>query len=110
MADGVHRTRGTIISHLDPHLPFVPSFLVTFVLKVLSPYAWRAMQKVMSDWFDPALITDGGNHMSKGRGQWGVPHAGTHLRRIAEQPELYAAVQQRVERYMHHHFGQGQTL
>jgi hypothetical protein len=97
-ADGKHRTLGTIISHLDPHLPFVPAFLVTFVLKVLSPYAWRAMQKVMSDWFNPDLVSNPGTLRR-------VPHAGTHLKRIAEQPELYSAVQERVEQYMAHHFG-----
>lgn len=45
-ADGKPRTKGTVVAHLDPRLPFVPSFLVNFMLKVASPFAFKMMKKV----------------------------------------------------------------
>ena len=45
-ADGKHRVRASAIAHLNPHLPFVPGFLVNFVLKVASPFGFRMMKKV----------------------------------------------------------------
>jgi hypothetical protein len=84
------RTKGTIVTHMDPHLPYVPTFLVSWVLAVLSPYAWRSIQRVMAEWFDPAVFLSLPPRKRS-------PHAGTHLQRIASQPELYAVIQQRME-------------
>ena len=47
-ADGKHRTRATAMAHINPHLPFVPAFLVNFILRVASPFAYRMMSKVSS--------------------------------------------------------------
>ncbi len=89
----MQRTKGTVVTHMDPHLPYVPTFLVSWVLKVVSPYAWRSIQRVMSEWFDPAVFLAGPARKRS-------PHAGTHLERIASHPELYAVVQQRMEQYL----------
>ena len=45
-ADGKHCVRASAIAHLNPHLPFVPGFLVNFVLKVASPFGFCMMKKV----------------------------------------------------------------
>ncbi len=34
------------MAHINPHLPFVPAFLVNFILRVASPFAYRMMSKV----------------------------------------------------------------
>ena len=34
---GVPRTEGSLLIHLDPHIPFIPAFLLNFVLGVLAP-------------------------------------------------------------------------
>ena len=34
------------MAHLEPRLPYVPSFLVNFILKVASPIVLGAVQKV----------------------------------------------------------------
>lgn len=44
------RTDCWLIVHMDPHLPFVPSMLVNFVLSVLTPYLYRVICKVGSPW------------------------------------------------------------
>ena len=43
--------KATLICHSDPHLPFVPSPVMHFVLRTLAPFAFRQMQKV-----GPALL------------------------------------------------------
>lgn len=35
--DGTSRTEGSLLLHLDPHIPFIPAFLLNFVLGVLAP-------------------------------------------------------------------------
>ena len=35
--DGSPRTEGSLLLHLDPHIPFLPAFLLNFVLGVLAP-------------------------------------------------------------------------
>ena len=37
--------KATLICHSDPHLPFVPSPVMHFVLRTLAPFAFRQMQK-----------------------------------------------------------------
>ena len=36
-ADGTPRTEGTMMIHMDPHIPYIPAFLLNFVLGVLAP-------------------------------------------------------------------------
>ena len=45
-ADGTPRTKGTILAHLEPRLAYVPGFLVTFILRVASSFAYSAVKKV----------------------------------------------------------------
>jgi hypothetical protein len=35
-----------VMGHLNPRLPYVPAFLVNFVLKVASPVIFKLMKKV----------------------------------------------------------------
>lgn len=35
--DGSPRTEGSLLVHIDPHIPFLPAFLLNFVLGVLAP-------------------------------------------------------------------------
>ena len=34
----------SIVARLDPHLPFVPGFLVSFLLKVVAPYIYKQVR------------------------------------------------------------------
>jgi len=45
------RTHATLVARLDPRLPYVPAFLVTWFLKVLSPAVRRAVQAACEAWF-----------------------------------------------------------
>ncbi|KAK9845253.1 hypothetical protein WJX81_001330 [Elliptochloris bilobata] len=40
-------TQVRIIARLDPRLPFVPGFLISFLLKVVAPYVYRQVQQVL---------------------------------------------------------------
>ena len=55
-AEGKHRVRASAIAHLNPHLPFVPGFLVNFVLKVASPFGFKMMKKVSTSLFTAADV------------------------------------------------------
>ena len=44
--DGTPRTKGTILAHLEPRLSYVPGFLVTFILRISSSFAYTAVKKV----------------------------------------------------------------
>ena len=35
-----------IVARLDPRLPFVPGFLIAFVLKVAAPYIYRQVRSL----------------------------------------------------------------
>ena len=39
--DGTPRTEAALMVHLDPHIPFIPAFLLNFVLGVLAPYIFN---------------------------------------------------------------------
>lgn len=39
-------TRVRIVARLDPRLPFVPGFLIAFVLKVAAPYIFRQVRSL----------------------------------------------------------------
>ena len=41
VADGRQRCRCAVLAHLNPHVPHVPGFLITFVLKVCPNAARR---------------------------------------------------------------------
>lgn len=78
-ADGAPRTEGSLLIHLDPHIPFIPAFLLNFVLGVLAPYIFNQMKKVLDGSFaDPQ---------------------GEYSRRIAAQPQLYGLVRRRMAEY-----------
>ena len=76
IADGKTRTKGTMLIHLDPRVPFVPGWLMSFVLKVMSPFAYKQMVELLQNTFnDPNAV---------------IPS------RMAEKPELYARLHDRV--------------
>lgn len=44
--DGTPRTEAALMVHLDPHIPFIPAFLLNFVLGVLAPYIFNQVRLV----------------------------------------------------------------
>ena len=52
-AGGQRSCKATMVCHSDPHLPYVPSPVMHFVLRTLAPFAFRQMHKVCSA---PALL------------------------------------------------------
>ncbi|BDA43839.1 hypothetical protein COCOBI_05-0180 [Coccomyxa sp. Obi] len=84
-ADGTPRTRGIVMGHLNPRLPFVPGFLVNFVLKVASPVIFKLMKKAVAELFqDPE---------------------GEFCRRMRAKPEVYAATRMRTLALMKKFYG-----
>ncbi|KAI7841817.1 hypothetical protein COHA_004346 [Chlorella ohadii] len=77
--DGTPRTEAALMVHLDPHIPFIPAFLLNFVLGVLAPYIFNQMRHVLDTLF--------------------ADKAGTYMQRIAAQPHLYQYVRQRLSQY-----------
>ena len=89
VAEGKPRTKGTIMARIDPHLPHVPQFLVTFVLSVLAPFAHRMIKQLLrKDFADPSK---------------------PFPRRMAAQPELYDRVRETVAEGLAKHYGIGVT-
>ncbi len=80
VADGTPRTRGSMLAIIDPHLPMVPTFLINFVLRVLSPWVYSAMKKLLTN-----IFSDPSNEFPK---------------RVARKTELYGLVRQRVAEFM----------
>ncbi|KAK9818228.1 hypothetical protein WJX72_009079 [[Myrmecia] bisecta] len=78
--DGKARTRGTMLAHVDPQLPFVPAVLVNFVLKVMSPFAYNQMKAVLRDTF--------------ARADAPLPM------RVKAKPHIYARVMARVAEFI----------
>ena len=65
-----------MLIHLDPRVPFVPGWLMSFVLKVMSPFAYSQMVELLRDTFrDPNAA---------------IPQ------RMAAKPELYARLRERT--------------
>ena len=78
-ADGQQRVRAEVLVHMQPPVKHVPSVLLNFVLKVMSPFIYSTMRKVLSSHFqspDQALPT-----------------------RIRQKPELYALIGPRVQQF-----------
>lgn len=65
-----------MLVHLDPKVAFVPSWLMTFILKVMSPFAYKQMVQVLESTFSD-------------------PNAELP-RRMAAKPELYARLHERT--------------
>ncbi|KAK9842693.1 hypothetical protein WJX74_000794 [Apatococcus lobatus] len=74
--DGKPRTKGSMLVHLDPKVSFVPSWLMTFILKVMSPFAYKQMVQVLEEAFSNPNAE--------------IP------RRMAAKPELYARLHERT--------------
>ena len=80
-AGGQERVRASVIVHMDPHIKHVPSVLLKFVLKIMSPYVFDTMQQVLQSEFsspDKVLPT-----------------------RMRQKPELYGLVGPRIAEYIH---------
>jgi hypothetical protein len=46
-----------MLAHIDPHIPFIPAFLLNFVLGVLAPYVFNQVRRAAK--------------MAEARGSWG---------------------------------------
>ena len=80
-ADGQERVRASVLVHMDPRIKHVPSVLLNFVLKVMSPFIFGTIQKVLKSEFsspDKVLPT-----------------------RMREKPELYGLIGPRIAEYIH---------
>ena len=94
----------TLAVSLDPRLPYVPRFLVAWVLRVLSPTVLRAVQRVMATWFEEEVgVEDGGSPrrapehaLSRSRSH-PTKHAGALTARIAARRPEYDAIQALVD-------------
>lgn len=73
---GKQLTEAHLMVYLDPHIPFVPGFLVNFVLGILAPYIARQMNKVLNRAF--------------------ADLKGEYNQRVAQRPELYERINRRV--------------
>ncbi|KAL3137283.1 hypothetical protein ABBQ32_006825 [Trebouxia sp. C0010 RCD-2024] len=79
---GQGRVRASVVVHMDPHIKHVPAGLITFVLKIMSPFLFSTIQKVLKSEFDsPSKV---------------LPT------RMREKPELYGLIRPRIEEYIHH--------
>ena len=66
---------------MDPHIKHVPAALITFVLKIMSPFLFNTIQKVLKSEFDsPEKV---------------LPT------RMREKPELYGLIAPRIDEYIH---------
>lgn len=80
-ASGQGRVRASVITHMDPHIKHVPAMLLNFVLKVMSPFIFGTIQKVLkSEFSSPDKV---------------LPS------RMREKPELYGLVSPRIAEYIH---------
>lgn len=79
---GQGRVRASVVVHVDPHIKRVPAALITFVLKIMSPFLFNTIQKVLKSEFD-----------SPGKD---LPT------RMREKPELYGLIAPRIDEYVHH--------
>jgi hypothetical protein len=71
-----HTTEAVMLIHVDPHIKYVPSMLVNFVLGILAPYIYRQMVNTLDSQFsepDKPFPT-----------------------RIREQPEFYGELERRI--------------
>lgn len=82
VSGGQGRVRASVVVHMDPHIKHVPAGLITFVLKIMSPFLFSTIQKVLKSEFDsPSKV---------------LPT------RMREKPELYGLIRPRIEEYIHH--------
>ena len=104
---GAKRTRGILLVTLDPGLPFVPSFLVAWVLRVLAPAIKRGIDAVMASWFvsdeEAAAVPDAsrgaGSRSSAVAGKRGGAEGAEMRRRLVNRPELYELAKRLVARH-----------
>jgi len=75
----IPRTDAHLMVHVDPHIPYVPSSLVNFVLGILAPYIYNQMLKVLDNAFKEA--------------------DGEFPKRVRDQPELYGLVEKRMAEF-----------
>eukprot|EP00198_Chlamydomonas_reinhardtii_P000570 XP_001689905.1 predicted protein [Chlamydomonas reinhardtii] len=79
---GPQRTEAAVEMYVDPGIS-VPSFIISFVLKVLSPFVFGAVQKLLASAFKAA--------------------DGPLPSRMRQRPELYGLVERRTEAYIAAH-------
>lgn len=77
--DGKDKTEAFLLAHVDPHIPYVPGWLINFVLGILAPYVYNQMKTLLDSFFaDPN---------------------GPYPTRIREQPEVYGRIRDRMRVY-----------
>ncbi|KAL6764870.1 hypothetical protein V8C86DRAFT_2465022 [Haematococcus lacustris] len=79
---GSPRTRVTMVLHVDPHLTFVPQFIITFVLKVMAPFMHSVVVKLLTRIFHD-------------------PHSAI-AKRLRERASLYDLVRKRCAKHLQH--------
>ncbi|KAJ9524257.1 hypothetical protein QJQ45_008456 [Haematococcus lacustris] len=77
---GSPRTRVTMVLHVDPHLTFVPQFIITFVLKVMAPFMHSVVVKLLARIFHD-------------------PHSAI-AKRLRERASLYDLVRKRCAKHL----------
>lgn len=98
-ATGKARTRGTLLVTMDPVLPFVPAFLVAWVLRVLAPSIKRGIDAVLAAWFADEDKEEEDKEEEK-RGKGATNDRATEMRkRLRSRPELYELARELVERH-----------
>ncbi|KAG2493722.1 hypothetical protein HYH03_008235 [Edaphochlamys debaryana] len=88
--DGPGRTLCYMQAYIDPGIRNLPGFVISFVLKVLSPFVYTAVQKTLAAAFKSP----------------GLPLPS----RIAQRPELYDWVARRTREYIAAKQAAGETL
>ncbi|KAL6776341.1 hypothetical protein ACKKBG_A20745 [Auxenochlorella protothecoides x Auxenochlorella symbiontica] len=76
--DGIPRSLADIHLDFDPHFPYVPSVLVSFLLRVLCPYLYNVIIKVLDSQFS---------------GDQGCMYE----ERVASRPDLYKYLDRRLQ-------------
>ena len=77
-------TEAKLLLQFDPHIPYVPGFLVNFVLGIMAPFVFHAMCVALDNAFK-----DGTDSPLK-------KHENEFPARLAAQPEIYQVLQSRV--------------
>lgn len=68
------------MGHCDPHIHFVPSALINFVLKIFSPFAYKQIKRVIATAFDDP--------------------ASPFAQRIQQKVGFYGWIRSKVDRYL----------
>jgi hypothetical protein len=94
-AGGPARTRVHLCAHMDPAIPYVPGWLVAFVLRVMAPGLYNAIRAGLDAAFPPpgfAPPPGEGRAAAKRRAAMGEYRV-----RVAARPEVYGLLARRLD-------------